>query len=151
MFEHISQIRSLHIEYEVAIEQLLSYLSIDRKKPLVYWGEEKLYEPPQEDEKPRSGFRDPTIPCENFSLPPTTFQQPSGPTRTLCDVSTLALLSLNFENRGFVAVTTYRCRVRFRQPANLVNLELSHFYSQSTIPDLRFIRLRHFNVLDFYY
>jgi len=64
MFEHISQIRSLHIEYEVATEQLLSHLSIDRKKPLVYLGEEKPYEPPQEDEKPRSGFRDLTIPCE---------------------------------------------------------------------------------------
>ena len=105
----------------------------------------------QEDEKPRSGFRDFTTPCESFSLPLTTFQQPPGPTHTLCDVSTLALLSLNFEDRRFVAVTTYRCRVRFRQPANLVNLELSHFYSQSTIPDLRFIRLRHFNVPDFYY
>ena len=46
-----------------------------------------------------SGFRDLTIPCENFSLPPTTVQQPPAPTRTLCDVSALAL-SLNFEDPG---------------------------------------------------
>ena len=34
----------------------------------------------------------------------------------LCDVCALALLSLNFEDRRFVAVTMYRCRVRFRRP-----------------------------------
>src|SRR6266567_5866353 len=41
-----------------------------------------------------SGFRDLTIPCENFSLPPTSL--PTTTTRpypyALCDVSALALL-----------------------------------------------------------
>ena len=53
-----------------------------------------------------SGFRDLTIPCEKFSLPPMTFQQPLGPTRTLCDVSALALL--NPKTSRFVGqVTSY--------------------------------------------
>jgi len=42
-----------------------------------------------------------------------------APTRTLCGVSTLALLSLNFEDRRFVAVTTYRCGNRFRRPLDI--------------------------------
>ena len=46
-----------------------------------------------------SGFQDLTIQCENFSLPPTTFQHLPAPTRTLCDVSALAL-GLNFEDPG---------------------------------------------------
>ena len=60
-----------------------------------------------EGETVSGGFRDLTISCENFSLPATS-QRPPAPTRTLCGVSALALLSLNFEDRKFVAATTYR-------------------------------------------
>src|SRR6266568_6105997 len=58
------------------------------------------------------GFRDLTIPCENFSLPPTSLTTTTRSYRTLCDVFALAL----GQRPRFVAVTTYRCRVRFRRP-----------------------------------
>src|SRR6266567_5865098 len=59
-----------------------------------------------------SGFRDLTIPCENFSLPPTTFQPPPPSYPQLYDTSALALLSL--KTNRFIGLTTYRYRVRFR-------------------------------------
>src|SRR6266571_4342789 len=65
-----------------------------------------------------SGFRDLTIPCENFSLPPTTFQPPPPSYPLLCDVSALALLSP--KTSRFVGLTTYRCRVRFRGPGSYI-------------------------------
>ena len=47
-----------------------------------------------------SGFRDLTIPCENFSLPPTTLTTTTTSClHALCDVSALAL-GLNFEDPG---------------------------------------------------
>ena len=51
-----------------------------------------------------SGFRDLTIPCENFSIPPTTLTtttttSSSSCLHALCDVSALAL-GLNFEDPG---------------------------------------------------
>ena len=47
-----------------------------------------------------SGFRDLTIPCENFSLPPTTLTTTTTScSHALCDVFALAL-GLNFEDPG---------------------------------------------------
>ena len=68
---------------------------------------------------------------ENFSPPPITHNYPPlSPICTLYDVSTLVL-----RRPRFVAITTYRCRVRFRQPdlviynigKNFINKEFKQY------------------------
>ena len=52
---------------------------------------------------------------KTFHYAPRRTQPPPGPPARLCDVSALAL-----GKTRFVAVTAYRCRVRFRRPISLI-------------------------------
>src|SRR5437016_2545575 len=52
-------------------------------------------------------------PSEKIFTTAPTLTTTTRPYRTLCDVSALAL----GQRLRFVAVTTYRCRVRFRRPS----------------------------------
>ena len=57
---------------------------------------------------------------KTFHYAPRRTQPPPGPPVRLCDVSALAL-----GKTRFVAITAYRCRVRFRRPRVLYKAFIS--------------------------